>query len=307
MANISMKALLEAGVHFGHRTRRWDPKMKPYIFTERNGIHIIDLQQTLKALSGAYDIVRDTAGRGGKVLLVGTKRQAQDSIRSEAERAGMPYINNRWLGGTLTNFITMRARIQAMKRLEERQETGELSLLPKKEALMLTRELTRAERRFGGLRTLERVPDVIFIVDVHREAIAVKEANRLGIPIIGMVDTNSNPDPIDHVVPSNDDAIRAISLITSIIADAAIEGRQAMEAVKGVSAAEAAEMAEAEEFAEEEEYVEPVFVPELEFEEQAEEIDIELAPEQDIVLTTNEGMGPQSVEHGEDAASPEAM
>ena len=306
MANISMKALLEAGVHFGHRTRRWDPKMKPYIFTERNGIHIIDLQQTLKALSQAYDLVRDTTGRGGHVLLVGTKRQAQDSIRQEAERAAMPYVNQRWLGGTLTNFVTMRGRIQAMKQLEEREERGEFALMPKKEALMLTRELERMQRRFGGMRISERLPDLIFIVDVHREAIAVKEANRMGVPIIGMVDTNSDPDPIDLVVPSNDDAIRAINLLSSIIADAAIEGRQALEAVSGVAEAEAEE-AEGEEYAEEEGLVEPVFVPELEFEEQAEEIDTDLEPEREIALTTDEGMGPESVQHGEDAAAAEVV
>ncbi|MGQ9553790.1 MAG: 30S ribosomal protein S2 [Anaerolineae bacterium] len=295
MASISMKALLEAGVHFGHRTRRWDPKMKQYIFTERNGIHIIDLQQTLKALSQAYDVVRDMTARGGQLLFIGTKRQAQESIRQEAERAGMPYVNQRWLGGTLTNFVTIRNRIQAMKRLEERQEIGAFSLMPKKEALALTRELERMHRRFSGLRNLERLPDIVFVVDVNREAIAVKEANRLGIPVIGMVDTNSDPDPIDYVIPSNDDAIRAIALISSIMADAAIEGRQALEAVS-VPEAEPIEAEEAVVYGEEEEFIEPVFVPEFEIEEEAAEISLELAPEEDIVLTTDEGMGPESIE-----------
>ncbi len=281
MANISMKALLEAGVHFGHRTRRWNPKMKPYIFTERNGIHIIDLQQTLRALSNAYDLVRDMAARGGTVLFVGTKRQAQEGIRQEAERAGMPYVNQRWLGGTLTNFVTMRSRIQTMKRLEERQERGELAQLNKKEALLITRELERIHRRFSGLRNLERLPDAIFVVDVHREAIAVKEANRLRIPVIGMVDTNSDPDPIDYVIPSNDDAIRAISLISSIMADAVIEGKQAREAM-AVEPVEAPEgELEVEELGfEEEEPIGPVYVPEFELGEEEGEVDIDLGPDE---------------------------
>ena len=306
MASISMKALLEAGVHFGHRTRRWDPKMKQFIFTERNGIHIIDLQQTLKALSQVYDVVRDMTGRGGQILFVGTKRQAQESLRQEAERAGQSYVNQRWLGGTLTNFVTIRNRIQTMKRLEERQEMGAFSLLPKKEALVLTRELERLHRRFSGMRNLERLPDMVFVVDVNREAIAVKEANRLGVPVIGMVDTNSDPDPIDYVIPSNDDAIRAIALLSSIIADAAIEGRQALEAVSvpEVEPGEAEAVAYGEE---EEEFIEPVFVPEFEIEEGAEEIDLELAPAEDIVLTTDEGMGPESTERQPAADEYEAM
>lgn len=282
MANVSMKALLEAGVHFGHRTRRWDPKMKPYIFTERNGIHIIDLQQTLKALSEVYDMVRDLAARGGTVLFVGTKRQAQESIGSEAERCGMPYVNQRWLGGTLTNFVTIRQRISAMKRLEERQQRGDFSLLTKKEALMLMRELERLHRRFSGLRNMDRLPDMLFVVDVHREAIAIHEANRLGIPVIGMVDTNSDPDNIDYVIPSNDDAIRAISLMASIVADAVVEGRQALEAVTVEEEEEAVEYRDIEaEFDDEGEPVEPVFVPEFEVEEEAQEIDLDLEPEED--------------------------
>jgi len=278
MRNFSMKSLLEAGVHFGHRTRRWNPKMKSYIFKERNGIHIIDLQQTLKAMSQVYEIVRDLAARGGTILFVGTKRQAHESLEREAKRCGMPYVNQRWLGGTLTNFATIRQRIAAMKRLEEREERGELEQLPKKEALTLTRELARLHRRFDGLRLLDRLPDMLFVVDVAREDIAVKEANRLGIPIIGMVDTNADPDPIDHIIPSNDDAIRAIALMSSVIADAVIEGRQALEAA---AAAEAPELEYEEEFYEEEEALEPVFVPEFEIDEEAEEIDLELEPEGD--------------------------
>ena len=290
MTNISMKSLLEAGVHFGHRTRRWDPKMKSYIFTERNGIHIIDLQQTLKAMSRAYDVVRDMVARGGILLFVGTKRQAQETIEKEAKRCGMPYVNQRWLGGTLTNFVTIRQRIAAMKRLEQRQERGELDRLPKKEALTLTRELDRLHRRFDGLRLLDRLPDMLFVVDVSREDIAVKEANRVGIPVIGMVDTNSDPDPIDYIIPSNDDAIRAIALMTSVMADAVIEGRQALEAAAAAEAEEEAEELEYEEEyydEEEEELLEPVFVPEFEAEEEAEEIDLELEPEEELEIESD--------------------
>lgn len=290
MANVSMKALLEAGVHFGHRTRRWNPKMKPYIFTERNGIHIIDLQQTLKAISQATDMVRDLVARGGVLLFVGTKRQAQESIQAEAERCGMPYVNQRWLGGTLTNFVTIRSRIAAMKRLEERFERGEIERLPKKEAVALERELQRLHRRFNGLRTLERLPDTLFVVDVHREDIAITEANRLGVPIIGMVDTNSDPDPIDLVIPSNDDAIRAIGLMTSLMADAVLEGRQAREAAAGE--AEEAELEhEAIPYDEEGEPVEPVFVPEFEIEEEAElaeEVDLDFDEAEEYELEEDE-------------------
>jgi len=227
-----MKALLEAGVHFGHRRQRWNPKMKSFIFTERNGIHIIDLQQTIARLTKAYEAVKDTVGKGGIVLFVGTKRQAQETIETEAKRCGMPYVNVRWLGGTLTNFHTIRKRIEYLEELERRKEAGEFDLLPKKEAMRKEKELERLRRKLGGLRGLDRLPDMLFVVDVVKEALAVKEANRLGIPVVGMVDTNADPDPIDYCIPANDDAIRAIKLITSKIADAVIEGRQLYETMQ---------------------------------------------------------------------------
>ncbi|MHB1357180.1 MAG: 30S ribosomal protein S2 [Anaerolineae bacterium] len=226
MAIISMKQLLEAGVHFGHRSRRWNPKMRPYIFTERNGIHIIDLQQTMRNLEKAYNFVRDAVAEGGTVLFVGTKRQAQENVQSQAERCGMPYIIDRWLGGTLTNFRTIRSRIEYMVELETLSTNGGLDVLPKKEATLKTRELSKLHRRLGGLRNLNRLPDALFLTDVMTDDIAVHEANRLGIPVIGIVDTNCNPDPIDYVIPANDDAIRAILLIAGKIADAANEGQQ---------------------------------------------------------------------------------
>jgi small subunit ribosomal protein S2 len=223
---VSMKELLEAGVHFGHRARRWNPKMKTYIFTERNGIHIIDLQQTMARLEEAYGVIRDTVAEGGTVLFASTKRQAQESIASEAQRCGMPYVNQRWLGGTLTNFRTIRQRIDYLLSLERQQELGEFSRLPKKEALGLQREIDKLNRKLGGLKEMRRLPSLVFIADVRREAIAVKEANKLGVPIIAMVDTNCDPDPIDYIIPANDDAIRAIKLITSKVADAVLEGQQ---------------------------------------------------------------------------------
>jgi len=226
VAVISMKQLLEAGVHFGHRSRRWNPKMRPYIFTERNGIHIIDLQQTIRGLEKAYNFVRDTVAEGGTVLFVGTKRQAQENVQTQAERCGMPYITDRWLGGTLTNFRTIRSRIEYMTDLENLMSSGGLDVLPKKEATLKTRELAKLHRRLGGLRNLNRLPDALFLCDVMTDEIAVHEANRLGIPVIAVVDTNCDPDPIDYVIPANDDAIRAILLITGKIADAAIEGQQ---------------------------------------------------------------------------------
>ncbi|RME77233.1 MAG: 30S ribosomal protein S2 [Chloroflexi bacterium] len=245
---VSMKALLEAGVHFGHRTRRWNPKMKPFIFTERNGIHIIDLQQTIARLNQAYELVKETVASGGIVLFVGTKRQAQDSIVEEAQRCGMPYVDQRWLGGTLTNWRTIRQRIDYMLELERQRDRGEFALLPKKEALLRERELTRLYRRLGGLREMRRLPNLLFLVDVRRDSLAVKEANVLGIPIIAMVDTNCDPDPIDYVIPSNDDAIRAIRLMVSTIANAVLEGkaiqatieaeREEEEAVEGEEAIE---------------------------------------------------------------------
>lgn len=224
MAVVSMKALLETGVHFGHRTRRWNPKMKPYIFTERNGIHILDLQQTIIMIDDAYALIRDIVAEGGTVMFVGTKRQAQDTIAKEATRAQQPYVNERWLGGTLTNWQTIRQRITVLERLEQRRDAGEFELLKKKERLMLEREIDKLNRRLGGIRSMAQVPDLVFVVDIANEETAVREANKLKIPIMAMVDTNCNPDPIDYVIPANDDAIRAIKLITGKMADAAIEG-----------------------------------------------------------------------------------
>ncbi len=224
MAVVSMKALLETGVHFGHRTKRWNPKMKPFIFTERNGIHIIDLQQTIAALDAAYNLIRDTTANGGTVLFVGTKRQAQDTIAKEAIRAGAPHVTYRWLGGTLTNWRTIRQRIDTLMALEGRRDRGEFSLLPKKEALDLDRLITKLNLRLGGIKELRKLPDVLFVIDTHREVTAIQEANKLNIPVIAMVDTNCNPDPIDLVIPANDDAIRAIKLIVARMADAVQEG-----------------------------------------------------------------------------------
>lgn len=225
MAIVSMKALLESGVHFGHRTNKWDPRMKPYIFTERNGIHIIDLQQTVKLLNEAHTLIRDKVSEGGTILLVGTKRQAQETIMDEAARCGMPYVNERWLGGTLTNWSTIYKRVQELERLEKLRDSGEINRLTKKEGLMIERDIARLERRLSGVRNMKRLPDMLFIVDVCREYAAVHEANLLNIPIVAMVDTNCNPLDIDYVIPSNDDAIRAIKLLVSKIADAVLEGK----------------------------------------------------------------------------------
>jgi len=225
MAVISMKALLESGVHFGHRTNKWDPRMKPYIFTERNGIHIIDLQQTSKLLNQAYNVIRDAVMNGGNVLFVGTKRQAQETIAEEAARCGMPYVTERWMGGMLTNWSTMYARIQELERLEKMRDNNELERLTKKEGLLIGREITRLTTRLSGTRGMKRRPDLIFIIDVGREESAVHEANLLGIPIVALVDTNCNPLNIDYVIPSNDDAIRAIKLLVAKVADAVLEGK----------------------------------------------------------------------------------
>lgn len=222
---VSMKALLESGVHFGHRTNKWDPRMRPYIFTERNGIHIIDLQQTVKALNNAYNVVRDCVSGGGTVLFVGTKRQAQETIREEAIRCGMPFVTERWMGGILTNWATMFKRVQELDRLEHMQASGEINRLTKKEGLLIQREINRLEMRLSGLRKMKRVPDYVFIVDVCRETTAVNEANKLNIPVISLVDTNCDPTGIDYVIPSNDDAIRAIKLLVGKIADAVLEGK----------------------------------------------------------------------------------
>jgi len=225
MAVISMKALLESGVHFGHRTNKWDPRMKPYIFTERNGIHIIDLQQTSKLLNHAYNVIRDAVANGGTILFVGTKRQAQETVAEEATRCGMPYVTERWMGGMLTNWSTMNARIQELARLEKMRDNNELDRLTKKEGLMIGRQITRLTTRLSGTRTMKRRPDLIFIIDVGREISAVHEANLLNIPIVAMVDTNCDPQGVDYVIPSNDDAIRAIKLLVAKVADAVLEGK----------------------------------------------------------------------------------
>lgn len=225
MAIIPMKSLLESGVHFGHRTNKWHPAMKPYIFTERNGIHIIDLQKTVKALEQSYGLIRDSVAEGGMVLFVGTKRQAQETIQSEATRAGMPYVTVRWLGGMLTNWRTIRQRVNELERLERMRDRGEFERITKKEALMLSRKIERLETQLGGIRLMTRLPDMLFVVDVRREETAIHEANLLKIPVIAMVDTNCDPGNVDYVIPSNDDAIRAIKLLVARMADAVIEGR----------------------------------------------------------------------------------
>ncbi|MFD0897380.1 30S ribosomal protein S2 [Loigolactobacillus binensis] len=230
MSVISMKQLLEAGVHFGHQTRRWNPKMKPYIFTERNGIYIIDLQKTLKLVDNAYDFMKNTAADGGIVLFVGTKKQAQDSIAEEATRAGQFYVNHRWLGGTLTNWQTIQKRIAHLKEIKQWSEDGTFEKLPKKEVSQLNKQREKLEKFLGGIEDMPRIPDVLFIVDPRKEKIAVQEAQKLNIPIVAMVDTNSDPDDIDVIIPSNDDAIRAVRLLTSKMADAIVEGRQGEEA-----------------------------------------------------------------------------
>jgi len=225
MAVISMKALLESGVHFGHRTNKWDPRMKPYIFTERNGIHIIDLQQTVKLLNQGYNVIRDTVANGGNILFVGTKRQAQETVAEEAARCGMPFVTERWMGGMLTNWSTMFQRIQELERLEKVRNSDEINNLTKKEGLLIEREITRLQTRLSGARTMKRRPDLLFIVDVGREEAAVREANLLKIPIVALVDTNCNPQNVDYVIPSNDDAIRAIKLLVAKVADAVLEGK----------------------------------------------------------------------------------
>lgn len=231
MAVVSMKSLLETGVHFGHRTRRWNPKMRSYIFTERNGVHIIDLQQTISMLGKAYNLVRDTVAEGGTVLFVGTKRQAQDTIPTEAERCGMPYVSRRWLGGTLTNWRTIRKRIDFLLDLEARRDRGDFERLTKKEGLVLERQIQKLNERLGGIKEMRDLPSLLFVVDILREATAVAEGNKVGIPIVAIVDTNCNPDPIDHIIPANDDAIRAIKLLTSKMADAVLDGLAMRKAV----------------------------------------------------------------------------
>jgi small subunit ribosomal protein S2 len=241
-----MKQLLEAGVHFGHQTRRWNPKMRRFIFTERNGIHIIDLQQTVTRLEDAINFVRDTVADGGDVLVIGTKKQARETVEAESSRAGLPYVNNRWLGGTLTNFRTIRNRVQHLIRLENSVAAGEFSRLTKKEQLDIANEIERLNRHFGGIKHMDRLPSAAFVIDTVKESIAVAELTRLNIPIVSLVDTNCDPDPISYPIPSNDDAIRAIKLILGKVADAAAEGRAAREsgAGTGVHADEIATPAE---------------------------------------------------------------
>ena len=229
MAVVSMKQLLEAGVHFGHQTRRWNPKMAPYIYMERNGIYIIDLQKTVKKLEEAYNFVRDIAADGGSVLFVGTKKQAQEAIREEAERVGMFYVNARWLGGMLTNFKTMRTRIDRLTQLRKMQEDGTFDMLPKKEVIKLTNEIAKLEKYLGGVKEMKKLPSALFIIDPRKERNAIAEARKLNIPIVAIVDTNCDPDEIDYVIPGNDDAIRAIRLITGAMANAVVEGRQGTE------------------------------------------------------------------------------
>ena len=226
MAEVTMKQLLEAGVHFGHQTRRWNPKMRPYIYGERNGIHIIDLRQTVSQVAGAIEFVKQIAIEGGSVLFVGTKKQAQTAVAEAAQRSGQPYVNYRWLGGMLTNFQTIQKRVFYMKELQRLEQTGEMNDRPKKERLKLRRELEKLEKNLGGVSSMARLPDAVFVVDVNTEATAVKEADRLGIPLIALVDSNSDPDPVDHVIPGNDDAIRAADLIASALADAIVEGKE---------------------------------------------------------------------------------
>ncbi|MER1984788.1 MAG: 30S ribosomal protein S2 [Solibacillus sp.] len=238
MSVISMKQLLEAGVHFGHQTRRWNPKMKKYIFVERNGIYIIDLQKTVKKLEEAYGFMRQVGQDGGKVLFVGTKKQAQEAIKEEAERSGNYYINQRWLGGTLTNFGTIQKRVQRMKNIEKMEEDGTFAVLPKKEVIQLKKEHERLVKFLGGIRDMKAIPDVMFVVDPRKERIAVAEAIKLNIPLVGIVDTNCDPDEIDYVIPANDDAIRAVKLLTAKMADALLEAKQGEEEAPAEQSAE---------------------------------------------------------------------
>ena len=226
MAVVAMKQLLEAGVHFGHQTRRWDPRMAEYIFQARNGIHIIDLQKTSKKLDEAYAFIKEQAEEGKTILFVGTKKQAQECVKEAAEKSGMYYVNERWLGGTLTNFKTIRKRIERLAELEKMQEDGTFEVLPKKEVILLKKEMDKLEKNLGGIKEMTQIPDVIFVVDPKKEHIAVQEARKLNIPLVGLVDTNCDPNDVDYVIPGNDDAIRAVKLVTDVLANAVIEGKQ---------------------------------------------------------------------------------
>lgn len=226
MAKVTIKTLLEAGCHYGHQTRRWDPRMKPYIFGERNDIYILDLKKTIQQADRSYSFLNDIAKKGGTILFVGTKKQAQEAIVENANRCGMPFISNRWLGGLLTNFVTIQARIDRMKQLEAMEESGQMALLPKKEQSVLNKELEKLQKNLGGVRNMTKLPQALFVVDTVREEIAVKEANRLGIPVVGLLDTNSNPDVVDYGIPANDDAIRSITLMVEVMADAIEAGNK---------------------------------------------------------------------------------
>lgn len=241
MAVVSMKQLLEAGVHFGHQTRRWNPKMAEYIFTERNGIYIIDLQKTVKKLESAYNFIRDVSSQGKSVLFVGTKKQAQDSVKEEAERGGAYFVNARWLGGMLTNFATIRRRVNRLGQLREMQSNGTFDLLPKKEVIKLNLEIEKLEKFLGGIKNMNSLPGALFVVDPRKERIAVAEAKKLGIPVVAIVDTNCDPDDIDYIIPGNDDAIRAVKLISQVMSNAIVEGREGR---MGAAAAQAQELVE---------------------------------------------------------------
>lgn len=243
MAVVAMKQLLEAGVHFGHQTRRWDPRMAEYIFQSRNGIHIIDLQKTSKKIDEAYEFLKEQAEEGKTVLFVGTKKQAQECVKEAAEKSGMYYVNQRWLGGMLTNFDTIRKRVQRLQNLEKMQEDGTFDVLPKKEVILLKKEMDKLEKNLGGIKDMEELPGVIFLVDPKKEHIAIQEAKKLNIPVIGLVDTNCNPEEVDYVIPGNDDAIRAVKLITDVMANAIIEGKQG-ESLEDESVANAEESEE---------------------------------------------------------------
>ncbi len=255
MSVVSMKSLLEAGVHFGHQTRRWNPKMAPYIFTERNGIYIIDLQKTVKMVETAYDFVREIVAEGGEILFVGTKKQAQEAIEAEAKRCNMPYVNQRWLGGMLTNYKTIKKRIDRLHELGKMEEEGIFDVLPKKEVIKLKHERDRLEKFLGGIKDMERIPDAIFVVDPRKERNAVREAQILGIPVVAIVDTNCDPDEIDYIIPGNDDAIRAVKLLTETMANAVLEGRQGVQLEsadeEAVAVEETVEVEETEEIEEE--------------------------------------------------------
>jgi small subunit ribosomal protein S2 len=290
MAEISMKLLLEAGVHFGHQTRKWNPKMKPYIFGARNGIYIIDLQNTVKLLREAYSFIVRTVSEGGTVLFVGTKRQAQETIIEEAERCGMYHVSNRWLGGMLTNFQTIRARINRLKELEEMKRDGTISRYTKKEALRMDKELVKLEKSLGGIKNMDGLPSAIYIVDTKKEKIAVNEGKKLGMPTVAIVDTNVDPEDIDYVIPGNDDAIRSIRLLTSIIADACIEGHeQREEKLRAEQELEAAQEAAAQEGREEEEEI-PVS------EEKKEGPDIIVLPKRQKGEKTSETTAPEDMQ-----------